>query len=345
MDSIGSFKTQTEARIFASKHVGNEAITKNQDGSFGVHSLTKEENQALVNKDFSNISKDVVEFSVDIAGSKDKIIDRISSEKFKNIESARNAASEHSGHEAIGKNQDGSFSIFPFLDDKLSDVQKEDFSKFSQNTVEVSVQKSDTENKIIELPKVGKKAQVLLDNISNLLENIKENKTDRNNYGRGDELVDINNGIVDADCSGFVTSMLKKSGVGMERDTASGIGNTIRKPSNPFFNRVKQAQDIKPGDVITYSRIGGGITGHVMIVTGDPEPVKKNGKIVGYNLKIADSTSIKHTDDDRRGGSGAGSGIVSVNVDKNGNMTGFHWRSNLEWRNESSKVTVGRIKE
>ena len=347
MDNIGSFKTQQEARVFASNNKGNEAITKNQDGSFGVHQLNAEENKSLETKDFSNLSKDIIEFSAGVSGSPDKIINRLSSEKFKKIDDARVTANNNPGHETIAKNQDGTFSVFPFLDDKMPDVEKRDFSKFDKNTVEVSVEKSPGESKIIntEDTTIGQKAKTLLNNIETLLKKVSNKPKDTNEYTRGGDKVDIDKGIVAADCSGFVSEILNSADVEVPRMTASSIGDTIRKASNPFFDRVKLAKEIKPGDVISYENVKGGITGHVMIVLDKPEPIKKNDKIVGYNLKVADSTTIDHSNDARRGGRGVGTGGVSVKVDPNGNMTGFHWRSNLEWRNESPKVTVGRIKE
>ncbi|MFN8575554.1 MAG: NlpC/P60 family protein [Candidatus Sericytochromatia bacterium] len=356
MESLKSFKNIQQARDFASKNQGNEAIVKNKDGYYTVNSLNKNENTALRLRDSDKFSKDIVEFSIDVSGSKDNVVTKdsffkkLSGQKFKTLDDARKAAIEHEGNETIVRANDGTYKVFSFVEQKkIKAVEKRDFSKLDKNVLEVSIEKADGTNKTItksniDISDVGKKAQVMMGYTQTLLNNIKNNKYDNNNYGLGDEYVNVAKGTVDADCSGFVTAMLNKAGVPAPRETAKGYGNMIRNGNN-HLSRVKNASEVRQGDILAYERVGNGWTGHIMIVTGKPQPIKSFGKIIGYNINIVDSTSIAHTNDNRRGGSGVGTGTVSVRVDKNGNMTGFHWFANLNGRNESNKVTVGRIKE
>lgn len=357
MESLGNFKTQQDARAFASKHKGNEAIIQNQNGTFGVKALNAQETKALNNKDFSKMSNDTLEFSIDVAGNKDRIVNKEVNQKFKTIEQAREAASKHQGNEAIVKSSDGTYKLFPFVDTaKTKAVEKRDFSKFDKNVVEISMDKPGDTDKIIKTKtsptitsttnssNIGAKAQKMVDLTNTLISNIKNNKHDNNNYGFGDEYVNVAKGVVDADCSGFITAMLNKSGVDIQRHTAKSLGDAIRK-GDKHLERITNPANMKPGDVITYAVYGKSYTGHVMMIMGKPEPITKGGKIIGYNFDVADSTTIKHTNDVRRGGSGVGTGKISVNVDSKGNMTGLHWFANLNGRNESKEITIGRIKE
>lgn len=348
MENLGNFKTQQEARIYASSHKGNEAIVKNSNGSFSVKSLNDKENQALSKKDFGKVSKDVIEFSVDVTGNKDKIVTKSITQKFKTLEQARLAASKNDGNEAIIKSGDGTYKLYSFVDNvKTAAAQKKDFSKFDKNVVEISIDKPGNVDKVISRPinnSIGPKAQKMLDLTTTLINNIKNNKYDNNNYGFGDEYVNVSKGIVDADCSGFITAMLNKSGVDIQRHTAKSLGDAIRK-GDKNLERIKNPVNMKPGDVITYAVYGKSFTGHVMMIMSKPEPIIRNGKTIGYNFEVADSTTIKHTNDVRRGGSGVGTGKISVNVDSKGNMTGLHWFANLNGINESKEITIGRIKE
>ena len=69
-------------------------------------------------------------------------------------------------------------------------------------------------------------------------------------------------------------------------------------------------------------------TGHVMLVSELPKPVKAHGRVVGYDVPIIDSTSHGHGPGDPRAKearTGLGEGTVFIPTDAGGRATGFSW--------------------
>ncbi|MEZ0374355.1 MAG: hypothetical protein ACAI44_35035 [Candidatus Sericytochromatia bacterium] len=352
MELKGSFTSHQEAIQAANKLKGNEAIKKEADGSFGVYSLTAEEKKAVDKHDFSQFTEDVLTFTLDRVKGADKVVDRFSSTEYKTVDAARTAAEAHPGHEALVRNDNGTISLFPFVEeDKAKAAESGSFSKFANDTIAVSLDKpgADTLFEAVDArsKKLAQLADELMDNVhANQAKLTKKSKDKPNKYTLGAESVDVAAGRVEADCSGFIKAMHQKVGVEFGPRSAEEIGRLVRSGKGPF-KPVKHGADIRPGDILSFSlpeRTE--ITGHIMMAAGEPEPILKNGKLVGYHLRIIDSTSKAHGDDSDHGNgkSGAGNGIITVGVDRNDRINTLSWKDNFGGYTYRHEVTVGRIK-
>lgn len=100
--------------------------------------------------------------------------------------------------------------------------------------------------------------------------------------------------------------------------------------------QVGQPRELAPGDVIAWKNEqyvpGKGSTGHVMMVAELPKPVTRQGRVVGYDVPILDSTSHGHGLGDTRGPgqTGLGEGTIHLPVDAGGRTTGFSWTPSTE---------------
>ncbi len=354
MELKSSFPTQQAAVAAANKLKGHEAIKQEADGSFGVYSLSAEEKKQVDSRDFSKFTQDIVSFSIDQPKGADKVVDRISEHQYKSLEAAREAAAAHPGNETIARNDNGTLSMIPFVDDdKVEDAEGQHFSKFAANTREVAIQGVDGKTEFIEAvdargTELAENAKTLMDNIhANQAKLGKKAKSKPNQYVLGGNTVDIAGGKVAADCSGFLKGMYAKVGVDFTPRTAEDIGRMVRSGKGPF-RQIKHGADIRPGDVLSFSlpeRTE--ITGHAMMAVGKPEPIQNaKGQVIGYNLRIIDSTSRAHGDDTDHGNgkSGAGMGTITVGVDKNDKVISLSWGKNFEMYDYKHEVTVGRIK-
>lgn len=354
MELKSTFPSQQAAVQAANKLKGHEAIKQEADGTFGVYSLNAEEKKQLESRDFSHFSEDVISFSVDQPKGADKVVDRVSGHQYKSLEAARTAAAAHPGNETIARNDNGTLSIVPFVDDeKAEDAEGGHFSKFAANTREVSLASPTGAVQIIEAvdaraTELANNAQTLMDNIhANQAKLGKKSKTKPNQYVLGGNIVDIAKGKVAADCSGFLKGMYESVGIDFKPRTAEDIGKMVRSGKGPF-RQIKHGADIRPGDVLSFSlpeRTE--ITGHAMMAVGNPEPIHDaKGKLTGYNVRIIDSTSRAHGDDTDHGNgkSGAGMGTITVGVDKNDKINSLSWGKNFQMYDYKHEVTVGRIK-
>jgi hypothetical protein len=114
------------------------------------------------------------------------------------------------------------------------------------------------------------------------------------------------------------------------------------------WGRVIHGADLRPGDVIAreYNPPKPGATGHVLVVTGYPEPVYRDGRVVAYDLRVVDDARHPHDEDTRRSGGagGVGSGVVSLVVDSAGAISGLV-RSRYRSGTGGGPIAVGRINE
>jgi cell wall-associated NlpC family hydrolase len=293
------------------------------------------------------------------------------------LEQARNIAKNHQGSEVITKDRNGNYSVTEL---KPSDVDKtinQKGSNFSPQSVEFSIQKTNgssstlintnakfTDKARSELLNVKENAielghkinetyeevkETFIDNTEKLFDNLTK-KTSANKYVKGGEVVDVNKGVVQADCSGFVLNMFEKAGMDLTKTdmTAADIGKYIRDGKG-FLTQVKKASDVKPTDVITFDKDPkdkAWYTGHVMVAVSTPKPIyDSKNKVIGYNVDIIDSTSVAHGNDNRsKAKSGAGFGTISFSVDKSGNIASFYWGKDFTGKQHSHNVTVGAIK-
>jgi hypothetical protein len=110
------------------------------------------------------------------------------------------------------------------------------------------------------------------------------------------------------------------------------------------WSRVPRPADFRPGDIIAWKNAaylpGKGSTGHMMLVSGPPVPVVREGRIAGFDVPIIDSTSHGHgVADPRLKGklTGLGEGIVYFPVDEKGLASAFSW-------NPSGEVNAGPLR-
>lgn len=353
MELKGSYASHQEAVQAANKLKGNEAISKDADGKFSVHSLSAEEKKLVDKADFSQFTADVVSFSIDKVKGADKVVDRFSGHQYKTHMDAQLASLDHPGHEAIVRNDNGTLSLLPFVEDEMvQGTRQGNFSKFAPNTIAVSLAGplSDTIYQAVDArgSQLAKNAETLMQNIdANLAKLPKKSKQKPNQYVLGGETVDIAGGKVAADCSGFLKAMYEKVGVEFGARTAEDIGRMVRSGKGPF-RQIKHGADIRRGDILSFSlpeRTE--ITGHAMMAIGDPEPIyNAKQKLIGYNLRIIDSTSRAHGDDTDHGNgkSGAGMGTITVGVDANDRIISLSWGKDFQMYDYKHEVTVGRLK-
>jgi hypothetical protein len=174
--------------------------------------------------------------------------------------------------------------------------------------------------------------------------------------------IDPQSGRYYADCSGFVAFLLKQIDptlldaipttharpLAEDYYNAFAMAPTVGKGGpNAIWERVPKASQIRPGDVIALDHPNwqpGQNTGHVMVVLGLPEPVYRHGKLVAYNIRVADSTTQPHSDDTRPAGTdGIGSGVIAVVVDRQNRPIGIQNGQYSHHAKTKSPVAVGRI--
>ncbi len=156
------FKTIESARKAAQENAGNEAILKNEDGTYAIHQVELEENTKdkainVINASRKGTSTEVVELNLDFTedhilrmessnpdnapigiGTKiaDRYIDNFKENRFSNQNDAEKAAGKHNGIEGIVKNKDGTYSLYSL---SQKDVEKilNDREKFP-NIIKIS---------------------------------------------------------------------------------------------------------------------------------------------------------------------------------------------------------------
>jgi hypothetical protein len=154
-------------------------------------------------------------------------------------------------------------------------------------------------------------------------------------------------GIFHADCSDLINYLTKKANpralkqvpveAGRLEPRARDYYDYFRKQpkvntvSGAEWAQVGKPRELAPGDVIAWKNEqyvpGKGSTGHVMMVTELPRPVTREGRLVGYDVPIIDSTSHGHGIGDTRptGKTGLGEGTIHLPVDPQGQTSGFSW--------------------
>lgn len=173
--------------------------------------------------------------------------------------------------------------------------------------------------------------------------------------------IDPARGRYRTDCSGLVNFLLKQvdpallGPLARKRPVArtyyrhfAAAGPSAHGDTSRAWGRVLRGADLRPGDIIAreYTRPRPGATGHVLVVTGRPIPVMRDGRIVAYDIEVVDATRSPHRNDTRKRGGpgGVGRGIISVQVDEQGRIVDYatHYRKGHDG---GGPVAVGRIEE
>jgi hypothetical protein len=165
--------------------------------------------------------------------------------------------------------------------------------------------------------------------------------------------IDVAQRVCEVDCSGFVANVfaeisprhvaavqaLKKRSRPLAEDFYNTFAAT-RKGSVPGWRCVPVAE-ARPGDVIAWwkeEHEKGENTGHVMILAESPV-LEAPGK---YRLRVLDSTARPHAFDTRPAGkSGLGAGTIWLEVDRAGEILGYHWKS-AGGKLDARPVAIGR---
>lgn len=294
---------------------------------------------------------------------------------------AREISRKHQGSEVITKEKNGTYSVHELNTNDVGRVANQKGSDFEPKAVEFSIQKQDNtsatvinhnakftdkaRSELLNLKetaiefgqkvdhKIEEIKEAFIDNTEKLFDNLTKTKGTNNKYVKGGEDVDLSQGKVQADCSGFVLKMFEKAGMDLTKTdmTAADIGKYIRDGKG-FLKETTKAGSIKPTDVITFDKSPSEkkwYTGHVMVAVSTPKPIfdpKDSKKIIGYNVDIVDSTSAAHGNDTRgKGKSGAGFGTISFSVGKNGDIGSFFWGKDMTGKKHDTNVTVGTMKQ
>lgn len=247
------------------------------------------------------------------------------------LEAALQRAAQHPGAEAIGRNSDGSYSVYPFADDRLDAAQNNDFSGFAQHIVAVSLDGGEW------VAAGHPTTQKLVQRSAEIMSRLQDTR-----YVLGGQTLDFDGGVIHSDCSSFMRALWGEQGVSLAGMNAAQITDYLTHIGGPF-ERVHLGAALQPGDVIGMKMPEiPTISGHVMLVVGTPEPIVEAGQLLGYNLAIMDTTSLPHGEGDSRGAAGGtGTGRVSVKIDPDDNsIAEVYWRANFQ--GDSWEPVVGR---
>jgi len=292
---------------------------------------------------------------------------------------ARALARSNEGSEVIVKQKNGDYSVVQLKPEDVSSINNKGSAIFSPTNVEFVMQKTDRSNEVLinsnasfldrgkskvvngyeSAVEIGNKVVNSADkarkNIMGTIDTLLNNITDKtNDYvwgGRGEKNFNPNAGISNVDCSGLLNGVFNSSGINIPYMTTSDL-DTYIKEGKGVLRESNNAATIKYGDVINYPPAGSK-TGHVMIAAGEPVPVIRNNKLVGYKLNIFDSSSdgsgsrkASGKKQAEIGSSGAGFRELFLFVDSSGKVTGLN---NMGVENKvnayHSGVRIGTLKD
>lgn len=257
---------------------------------------------------------------------------------------ARKIARQNQGSEVIIEQANGNYTVTKLTPEEMNKVKDIKNANFTPSKVEFMMENENGENNVVINPNASfldraqSKATNGLEivdnarkNIMNTITTLVDNLTDRNNDyvwgGRTD--FDPEKGISNVDCSGLLNSVFRESGLKVPDMTTEDL-DTYIKNGQGILRQDNNASKIKYGDVINYPPQGKK-TGHVMIAAGIPEPVVRNGQIVGYKLLTFDSAPdnsgsrrLEGKKQPELGRKGAGYREIFLFTDKNGMVTGLN---------------------
>jgi hypothetical protein len=160
-----------------------------------------------------------------------------------------------------------------------------------------------------------------------------------NEYAFNKAQFDCDKGVAKADCSGFFNKTLERylphkysSATKLLQKTrlnTSDYFEIINRPESHLpFQKVKQIDDLQPGDFIVWKYTEKQATsshGHILLVLDKPKQTVEKDI---YLIKIIDSALSGHFNDTRKTGtSGVGIGSVFIKTDKDGQPTAYGWSS------------------
>jgi hypothetical protein len=171
------------------------------------------------------------------------------------------------------------------------------------------------------------------------------------------ENIDVDRGIYDCDCNGFVGFVLQRSAPdhygmipiepGQQRPRAYIYYRFFAGAALPAaWQRIASLPDARRGDIIAWEFSQADIdagknTGHVFFVAETPIILDPDLGI--YGVRTYDSADVAHYDDTRgEGDTGIGSGFINFTVDDSGSPVAFQFGpSEDEW--VSVPIAIGRV--
>jgi hypothetical protein len=172
------------------------------------------------------------------------------------------------------------------------------------------------------------------------------------------EKVDVDRGIYDCDCNGFVSIVMERTAPGhyaMIPKEANQLRprafeyyvffSSLTPESTGGWHQINLLQDARRGDIIAWrfpEVEKGQNTGHVLIAAETPT-VDDSGI---FTVRIYDSAALPHFDDTRGTGpgqfkTGVGSGFIKFKVDHTGRPTAFQFTPSSHF--ETFPIAIGRL--
>jgi hypothetical protein len=170
--------------------------------------------------------------------------------------------------------------------------------------------------------------------------------------------IDVDRGIYDCDCNGFVSFVMERSSPAhysmIPKETTQSrprafeyyvFFSSLTPESTGGWHRIDFLRDARRGDILgwRFPKVEKGHdTGHVVIVAETPT-VDDSGI---YTVRIYDSSAQPHFDDTRGDGegqsaTGVGSGFLKFEVDDEGRPTAFQFSPTDKF--ETFPIAVGRV--
>lgn len=180
-----------------------------------------------------------------------------------------------------------------------------------------------------------------------------------NNFQQTDyqhkDRIDVDAGIYDCDCNGFVGFVLERAAPGhfakIPKETTQPRPRAFKyyeffasaTLEGTGWRRVDSLADARRGDIIAWRfpdiEVGHN-TGHVLFVADTPR-LDASGN---FAVRVYDSAAVAHFEDTRAGanGNGVGSGFVNFMVDSAGAPTKFQFGPTVDhW--DAFPIAIGRV--
>jgi len=177
----------------------------------------------------------------------------------------------------------------------------------------------------------------------------------RQNIFSRETFIDIDEGIVRADCSGIFNSFFKNLDENSydklllkfekKRLQASDYFELFSDDfpfSNHFeFKVIKDLRNLKAGDIFAWKKMNipkSGDTGHMGILLSPLEKIEKNK----YKASVADVSKNPHDEDIRE--EGLGSGIMYFICDDSFELSGYIWSTQRK-KNKRTRINCVRLRK
>lgn len=324
-----------EARRIARQNPGSEAIIEQQNGDYTVVKLTPEEESRVRNIDNSNFEPSKVEFLMQKPNGKSEVVINPNA-SFLDRQQSRATNVYDSSVEIVQQGQQ--------MIDQGIQQGKEMINTGIQNVREIG-------NNL--LSRGDQVRRNMMSTITTLVNNLTDSNNEYRLRDKGPTTFNPERGISITDCSGLVSGVLSRAGLNFPTMSTALIDTTIRDGKNGLMQNNNVSQ-MKEGDIINYPSGGPyNNSGHVMIATGKPTPVTRDGQVVGYKVMTFDSSpdnsgSRRTEVGAELGRRGAGYREIFLFTDPSGNVTGLNTMGSESRRAGTGyhdRVRIGTVRD